>query len=142
MSCGWVWPTRIESRSRPQYPLMIEERVTSPPVTKVMPPCCTSVSTLLVTRYQNGLSQIADTLPWAQWNDEVKWSITVGVHGFSLLLSSIIWVLPSVQGLLSPGGGEWPGGGGLQSKRMGSPGTCAVDFPTQAVVNFAPTSCG
>src|SRR5271155_2119680 len=97
---------------------MIEERVTSPPVTKVMPPCCTSEITLSATRYHCGRSQIADTLPWAQWNDEVKWSMTVGAQELSALFgSSCGTVLLSVQGVVRP---EFPGLGGVQS---GSPVT-------------------
>jgi hypothetical protein len=33
--------------------------------------------TLLSTRYQKGRSQMAETAPAAQLNDDVKWSITV-----------------------------------------------------------------
>ena len=35
------------------------------------------ICTLLVRRYHCGRSQIAETLPCAQWNDDVKWSSTV-----------------------------------------------------------------
>src|ERR1700733_8568102 len=56
---------------------MIEAWVKSPPDTKVKAAFCTSVSTLLSTKYHCGRSQTAETAPAAQLNEEVKWSSTV-----------------------------------------------------------------
>ncbi len=68
---AWVWPMNTLRRASAQCPRMVEARVKSPPVTKVNPPFCTSESTLLISRYHCGRSQMAPKFSSVQWNDEV-----------------------------------------------------------------------
>src|SRR6185437_2478692 len=68
-SLGWVWPTNRVRCERFQKPWAASERVEPPPVTKVRPPLCTSVTPLSRSRYHQPRSQTAAKFFCAQLNE-------------------------------------------------------------------------
>src|SRR5262249_39533580 len=68
---AWVWPMNTLWRGGAGAPSWVEPGVRPRPVTKVSPPFCTSESTLLISRYHCGRSQMAPKFSSVQWNDEV-----------------------------------------------------------------------
>src|ERR1700693_3895630 len=94
-------------RASAQKPLITDDLLKSPLVTKLSPPFWTSLTTLLITKAHSGRSQIAAKFCWAQLKEVVNWSSVVTSQLLSSPLEQILAVEHSASrscGILSAAG--------------------------------------